>query len=281
MSNVISNELIMKLRSQTGAGIMDCKNALREAEGDMEKAVEILRKKGLSGLAKRAGRSMKEGVVVIKSDTSKYVMLEMNCETDFVARNEEFITLAENLADEMLKRENYLPHLDDEAKERLNNLAMKIGENMQIRRSVIYRKDDNSIIGHYLHSDRKKASLVRVRFEGNPDRSAVEELAKNIAMQIVAMNPRWIKKEDVPNDVIEKEKEIYKSTPQAQGKTEIALMKMLEGRINKFFQETCLLEQSYIKDNKLTVKAYIESLSKSLGADLTISEFVSFIVGLE
>lgn len=281
MSTVISNELIMKLRNQTGAGIMDCKNALKEADGDMEKAVEILRKKGLSGLAKRAGREMKEGIVVIKNNNSKYVMIELNCETDFVARNEEFVNLANTFADEMLTKDNFLPHLDDGAKEKLNNLAMKIGENMQIRRSVIYKVNENSIIGYYLHSDKKKASLVRITFEGNCDKSKLEEAAKNIAMQIVAMSPRWIKREDVPADVIEKEKEIYKASPQAQGKSEIALSKMLEGRINKFFQDTCLVEQAYIRDNKLTVKTYLENLSKTLGSKLTITEFDAFIIGLE
>ncbi|MCX7641498.1 MAG: translation elongation factor Ts [Elusimicrobiales bacterium] len=281
MSVIISNEQIMQLRNQTGAGIMDCKNALKEANGDMEKAVEILRKKGLSGLAKRAGREMKEGIVVIKNNNLKYVMVELDCETDFVARNEEFVSLANSLADEMLEKDNFLPHIDDKAKEKLNNLAIKIGENMQIRKSVVYKTTPFSVIGSYLHSDKKKGALVRVSCEGNCDMKKVEEVAKNLAMQVVAMTPRWIKKEDVPNDVIEKEKEIYKASPQAQGKSEVALSKMLEGRINKFYQDTCLVEQGYIKDNKLTVKSYIENISKEIGVKLNIVEFDSFLIGIE
>ncbi len=281
MSSTISNETIMQLRAQTGAGIMDCKNALKEANGDMDKAVEILRKKGLSGLAKRAGREMKEGIVVVKNNASKYVMLEIDCETDFVARNEEFVSLANELADEMLENDNFLPHKDEKAKEKLNLLAMKIGENMQIRKSSVYKRDENSVIGFYLHSDRKKASVVRIKFEGSCERSKIEEAAKNIAMQIVAMSPRWIKREDVPQQVIEKEKEIYKASPQAQGKSEIALSKMLEGRINKFFQDTCLMEQTYIRDSKLTVKNYLDNLSKECGCKVEVVEFDAFIVGVE
>ncbi|MCX7905635.1 MAG: translation elongation factor Ts [Elusimicrobiales bacterium] len=281
MNQLISNEQIMKLRNQTGAGIMDCKNALKEANGDMEKAVEILRKKGLSGLAKRAGREMKEGIVVIKNNNFKYVMVEIDCETDFVARNEEFVSFANFLAEEMLNKDNFFPHNDENAKEKLNNLAIKIGENMQIRKSVSYKINSSSVIGSYLHSDKKKAALVRISFEGNCDIKKIEEVAKNIAMQIVAMSPRWIRREDVPVEVIEKEKEIYKSSPQAQGKSDIALSKMIEGRINKFYQDVCLLEQTYIRDNKITVKNYIENLSKELGVRLNIIEFDLFVVGVE
>lgn len=281
MSAVISNDLVMKLRARTGAGVMDCKNALKEANGDMEKAIEILRKKGLSGLAKRAGREMKEGIVVVKNNPKKYVMLEMNCETDFVAKNDEFVKLAHQLAQEMLEKDNFLPHLDESAKQRLNEIAMKIGENMQIRRSVVFNTDSSSVIGVYLHFDNKKASMVRIKFDGNCDLSAVEDVAKNLAMQVVAMSPRWVKKEDVPAEIIEKEKEIYRSSPQAQGKSEIALSKMLEGRINKFFQETCLVEQTYIKDGKKTVNQYVDEISKRLGSNLTVSEFAVFVVGVE
>lgn len=281
MSITISNDMIMKLRAQTGAGIMDCKNALKEAEGDMEKAIEILRKKGLSGLAKRAGRAMREGLVVVKNNSTKYVMVEMNCETDFVARNEEFVALANTLAEEMLEKENFLPHLDNDAKERLNNLAMRIGENMQIRRSVVYKVGEGSVVGYYLHSDKKKAAIVRLVFDGGCSQNTLEEVAKNIAMQIVAMSPRWIKREDVPSEVIEKEKEIYKASPQAQGKSEIALNKMIEGRINKFFQDTCLLEQTYIRDNKLTIKGYLQEVSKECGCKVEVVEFDAFIVGVE
>lgn len=282
MSATITTEQIMKLREQTGAGIMDCKNALKEANGDMEKAVEILRKKGLSGLAKRANREMKEGIVVLKNNDKRYVMVEVDCETDFVAKNDEFVKLANELADEMLNNDRFDPVNDNTAKEKLQQIAMKIGENMQIRRSARYDTEPNSVIGYYLHTDNKKAALIKIKYEGNlADTSKLQELAKNLSMQIVAMGPRWVKKEDVPQEVIEKEKEIYKSRPEAQGKSEIALSKMLEGRIKKFYQDMCLFEQNYIRDTKTTISGYIENLEKELGVKINIEKFDSFIVGLE
>ncbi len=151
-----------------------------------------------------------------------------------------------------------------------------------IRKGVRYNKENNCIIGSYVHADNKKGCLIKVRFESNPnDLSKIEELAKNLAMQCVAMGPKWVKREDVPQDVIEKEKEIYKASPQAQGKSEVALTKMLEGRITKFYQEVCLLEQGYIRDNKLTIKAYIENIAKECGTSLSVERFDCFIVGIE
>jgi elongation factor Ts len=282
MAATITNQDVIKLRAQTGAGIMDCKNALKEADGNFEKAVEILRKKGLSGLAKRSGREMKEGVVVIKNNANKYVMVELNCETDFVARNDEFVNLANQIADDMLKHDNFNPVEDAASKEKLNNIAMKIGENMQIRRGVTYIKDSNSVVGSYLHGDNKKGCLVKISYEGNPsDVSQINELAKNLSMQAVAMGPKWLRRENVPAEVIEKEREIYKSNPKAQGKTEIALSKMLDGRINKFYEETCLMEQAYIRDSKVTIKQYVDLVSKETGVTVKVEKFDTFIVGLE
>lgn len=282
MSSTITTDLIMKLRNQTGAGIMDCKTALTQANGDIEKAIEILRKKGLSDLAKRANRAMKEGIVVLKANDKKVIMLELNCETDFVAKNEEFINLANTLSQEMLLKDNYNPVEDEKAKERLQAVAMKIGENMQIRRGVSYYKENGFVIGYYLHSDNKKGAIVKIRLSNTDiDLSKVEEVGRNLAMQCVAMIPRWIRKEDVPVEIIEKEKEIYKSSPQASGKSEIALSKMVEGRINKFFKEVCLLEQPYIKELKMSISEYLEKSSKEIGSDLKVEKFDVFIVGVE
>ena len=278
----VTTSQIMDLRKRTGAGMMDCKKALIEAQGDMEKAIEILRKKGLSGLAKRAERVTNEGIVVIKNKENLYAMVELNCETDFVARNEEFVGLANSLAEEMLKNPNFDPAKDEKAKERLNAIAMKIGENMIIRRGVLVSEEKNTVVGYYLHSDNKKGCIVKLAYNGNPsDINKLREVAKNLSMQAVAMTPKWIKKEDVPNDVIEKEKEIYKSSPQAQGKSEIALSKMLEGRINKFYKEVCLLEQDYIRDQSLTVAKYIENTAKEINSNITVLRFDLFIVGME
>ena len=280
--NTLSTTLIMDLRKRTGAGIMDCKKALIEADGDIEKAIEILRKKGLSGLAKRAQRQTNEGIVVIKNKGNLYAMLEMNCETDFVARNDEFVGLANSLVDEMLNNPDFNPVGDETAKEKLSSVAIKIGENMVIRRSVLIREDENTAVGYYLHSDNKKGCIAKLSYDNNiSDLSKIRELAKNICMQAVAMTPRWIKREDIPNEVIEKEKEIYKTSPNARGKSEIALTKMLEGRMNKFYKEVCLLEQDYIRDQSITVSKYIENVSKEVGSNIKVLRFDLFIVGME
>jgi len=282
MSSVITSEQVMSLRNQTGAGIMDCKQALKESNGDMTKAIEILRKKGLAGLAKRAGREMKEGIVAFKNECNKYALIEINCETDFVAKNPEVKKLAEELLDLMLKDSSYSnPAENEKAKEKLQNLAMKTGENMQIRRGIVYNLN-NTFAGVYLHSDNKKIAIVELSFNGDSSKRAdIEELAKAIAMQCVAMNPRWVNKSDVPNEVIEKEKEIYRERPEAKGKSEIALNKMLEGRIKKFYEETCLMEQPYIRDQKINISTLLKNKSSDLGGEITIKRFDCYIVGLE
>jgi len=273
----------MTLRNQTGAGIMDCKAALKESEGDIAKAVEFLRKKGLAGLAKRAGRSMKEGVVAVRNEGSKYAMIEINCETDFVAKNPEVGSFSEEILKVMLTDPAYAaPAENAEAKEKLQALAIKTGENMQIRRGTVYSLSSGAA-GVYVHSDNKKAAIVELAFSGdlNSKKARIEELARSIAMQCVAMNPKWLNKADVPADVVGKEKEIYKAGPQAQGKSEMALSKMLEGRVKKFYEEMCLMEQAYIRDQKLTIAALLKAKSGEFGGNLEIKRFDCYIVGIE
>lgn len=292
----ITSEQVMKLRNQTGAGIMDCKNALRESQGDVEKAVEFLRKKGLSGLAKRAGREMKEGLVVIKisDDCAKAAMLEINCETDFVARNPEFKKIAGEITGAMF--DGFLagnPAENQEAGARVQAFAVKTGENMKIRRGVVYSvSKPGESINLYLHTDSKKGALVHLSATtASADKSAenaaaeaadeLKILAREIAMQCVAMNPRYIKRADVPAELIEKEKEIYKASPQAQGKGGIALEKMLEGRLNKFYQENCLLEQASIRDGKINVEQFIKNSEQKTGGKIEVRRFSCYIVGME
>ncbi len=283
MPAIVTTEQVMSLRSQTGAGIMDCKAALKEADGDMAKAVEILRKKGIAGLAKRAGRTMKEGVVEVKNSGNKYAMVEINCETDFVAKNPDVKNFAVELAGLMLSDASYSnPAENEKAKEKLQNLAMKTGENMIIRRGIVFESSSNSEIGFYIHTDSKKTAMVEISFSKDvANREVIRQLAKDIAMQCVAMGAKWLNKEDVPAEVIEKEKEIYKSTPQAQGKNEIALAKMLEGRIKKFYEENCLNEQPFIRDQKIKISDLVQAKGKELSTDLSIKRFVSYMVGLE
>ncbi len=284
--SAITSEQVMSLRSQTGAGVMDCKNALKESDGDLSKAVEFLRKKGLAGLAKRAGRLMKEGVVAVKvsPDSGALAMVEINCETDFVAKNPEVRSLADELAAQMLGDASITnPAEDATSKEKLQALAIKMGENMQIRRGTAYRAEAKTAVNYYIHSDFKKAAVVELAFDGDISaaKNGLMSLAKELAMQSVAMGPKWLRREDVPADLIEKEKEIYKAGPAAAGKTGVALEKMLAGRVNKFYQEACLLEQVSIRDPKSSIAQTVKNHSDTLKGNIQIRKFDCFVVGVE
>ena len=292
----------MNLRSRTGAGIMDCKSALKETAGDLAKAVELLRKKGLAGLAKRAGRMMKEGVVALKTspDSKTCAMIEINCETDFVAKNPAVAGLAQELVSSMLADAAPAnPAENASAKEKLQAVAVKMGENMQIRRGVVYHAGPASAVNFYLHSDTKKAAMVEVEFDGGLPAAEAEllNLAKEIAMQSVAMNPKWLKKEDVPADLVAKEREIYRAKMEKdeedskaiaaetgkpyKAKSPEGIAKMLEGRVSKFYQESCLLEQASIRDAKLSVSQTVKNMATKLGGNITVKRFDCYIVGVE
>ncbi len=296
----ITSEQVMTLRSQTGAGIMDCKGALNEAGGDISKAVEILRKKGLAGLAKRAGRAMKEGVVVAKSSGSACSLLEINCETDFVAKNPDVTAFAAQLAAEMLTDPSLAnPAEDGKAKERMQAVAMKTGENMAIRRGVVYHAAADTAVNSYVHSDNRKGAIVELSFSGDiaSAKAELQNLARELAMQAVAMQPRFLRREEVPADVVAKEKEIYrakmekdetdaKALAEEAGKPYKAkpaevMEKMLEGRIKKYYQEFCLVEQATIRDSKQSVSQIVEALGSKLGGKVGVKRFHCFIVGVE
>ena len=296
----ITSEQVMTLRTQTGAGIMDCKGALNESGGDIAKAVEILRKKGLAGLAKRAGRSMKEGVVASKASGSAISLLELNCETDFVAKNPDVTGFAAQLAADMLTDAALAnPAESEKAKERLQAVAMKMGENMAIRRGVVYAAAADTAVNVYVHNDNRKAAIVELSFDGNmaAAKPELDSLAKELAMQAVAMNPRFLRREEVAADVVSKEKEIYRAKMEAdeaaaqaravetgkpyKAKPAEAIEKMLDGRVNKFFQECCLIEQSSIRDSKKTVSQIVKDLGAKLGGNVAVKRFNCFIVGVE
>ncbi|MBI4802370.1 MAG: translation elongation factor Ts [Elusimicrobia bacterium] len=300
--STITSEQVMSLRNQTGAGVMDCKNALKESAGDLTKAVDLLRKKGLAGLAKRAGRVMKEGLVTVKISpgSGALAMLEINCETDFVAKNPAVRALAEELSDLMLADASMTnPAENEKAKEKLQALAIKTGENMQLRRGVVYRPAANGIVGFYVHSDFKKSAVVELGFDGEPPAAKDEllALAKELSMQCVALHPKWLKKEDVPAETVEKEREIYRAKMEKdeadagalaaetgkphKAKTPEGIAKMLEGRVNKFYQEHCLLEQVSIRETKLSVAQFVKTRSEKLKGEIQVRKFDCYIVGVE
>ena len=298
----ITSEQVKDLRAQTGAGIMDCKSALNESAGDVAKAVDLLRKKGLAGLAKRAGRAMKEGVVVAKAsaDGKACSFLELNCETDFVAKNPAVTSFASALAQEMLTDASLAnPAESEKAKERLQAIAMTMGENMQIRRGIVYQVGTDSVANFYVHSDNRKGAVVEVGFDGGlaAARADLESLAKELAMQSVALSPKFLRREEVSADVVAKEREIYRAKMEKdevdakalsqelgkpyKAKPPEAIEKMLEGRVNKYFQESCLLEQASIRDSKVTVAQVIKNLSTKLGGNVAVKRFNCYLVGIE
>lgn len=244
MSNL---EIIKEVRVATGSGIVDVKKALEEANGDKEKAIENLRKAGAKIAAKKSERSTKEGIISFVKEGNKISVVGLNCETDFVARNESFIEAVNNFAKELLikGKEEFKTFAEDKIK---NELIVKIGENMQLADFDIF---EGETIGIYLHSNNKVASVI-VLEGGN------EELAKDIAMHATAMAPKYLSSEDITEEVINKEKEIYTEQLKKEGKPEDIIEKIMDGKIVKFYTEVCLLKQAFVKDDKKTIEELLK-----------------------
>lgn len=276
---------VNELRKKTGAGMMDCKKALTEANGDFEKAIEILRKKGASVAAKRAEKTANEGLVVTKvsDDHKKATMVEVNCETDFVAKSEDFVKLA-NLVSE----KTFETDADDskkllESNPELNNLLSdvmgKVGEKIEVSR-VTTQKAENGLIVDYVHMGSKLGVLVKFEnVSGGQDE--LLEIGKDIAMQVAAMHPICVYREEVPSTTIEKEIDIYKELARKEGKPENILDKIAQGKLNKFYQENCLSEQLFIKDNSKSINDLIGEFNKKYGTKAKISLFKRFHLGDE
>ena len=250
---------VKDLREKTGAGMLDCKKALEACDGDMEKAVDWLREKGIAKAAKKESRIAAEGLCQIKVDGNKAVILEVNSETDFVAKNEEFTNFVDYLADMILKNdadtvEDVLNIKDgtETISDKLVALVAKIGEKISFRRFEVISKNDNEVFGSYKLMGGKIGVVVVL--EGSN-----EEVARDVAMQAAAMNPTALNREGVPSDIVERESHVIKEQVMAEGKPEAIAEKMVVGRLNKFYKEICLEEQAFIKDSGLSVKTYVEN----------------------
>lgn len=255
---------VNKLRKTTGAGMMDCKNALVEADGDFEKAIEILRKKGQKVAAKRADRDSSEGAAIAKvsADNSNGVIISLNCETDFVAKNESFVTLANDLADLALgfgSKEDFLAadFSGMTVAEKLTEQTGVIGEKIEIGS---FEKLDAPFVGSYIHAGNKIATLVGL--SAAVDGSA--QAAKDVAMQAAAMNPVALNEEGVDQSVIDKEIEIAKDQLRQEGKPEAMLENIAKGKLKRFFKDNTLVNQAFIKDSKQSVSQYVQSVDSSL-----------------
>lgn len=288
----VTAAMVKELREMTGAGMMDCKKALAATEGDMDKAVEFLREKGLAGAAKKAGRIAAEGMVVtdVSEDGKKAVVVEVNAETDFVAKNEKFRNYAADVAAQALESTaNTMDEFMDEKWEKDPSLTVKealsyqisiIGENMNIRRFEKLSVE-NGFVASYIHAGGKIGVLVAV--ESDVVNDAVKEMAKNVAMQAAALKPLYTNRDEVDAEYIAKEKEILAAAaknekPDASDKI---IDGMVMGRINKELKEICLLDQVYVKaeDGKQTVSKYVESVAKENGAKIKVVKFLRFETG--
>jgi elongation factor Ts len=282
---VITAAQVNELRQKTGAGMMDCKKALTESEGDFEKAIEILRKKGAAVASKRAERSANEGLVLTKISDDKQtgVIVEVNCETDFVAKSADFIKFADEVLQTVysLKPANVADLLEKSAKVKdLQTEVMgKVGEKIEISRLAIENSPEGAVID-YVHLGSKLGVLIK--FENvTAGKDAFYEIGKDIAMQVAAMKPICVYREEVPKDVIEKEVDIYKELARKEGKPEQILEKIATGRLNKFYQENCLFEQAFIKDNTKTVSDLLKEFNSKQGTQIKISLFHRFHLGDE
>ena len=256
---MITASMVKELREASGAGMLDCKKALEATNGNMEEAMTWLREKGISKAAKKASRIAAEGLGLVKTEGNKAVVVEVNSETDFVAKNEEFVKLVNDIASTILKNDVKTVEealaLETEGKTISDLIAEKvgtIGEKLTLRRFEIVTKEDNQIFGTYSHMGGKIVTLTVI--EGND-----EELAKDIAMQAAAMKPLYLNREEVPESEIEKERVILTEQAENEGLDANKLPMIVNGRLNKYFEEVCLVDQGFIKENKMKVSKYVES----------------------
>jgi elongation factor Ts len=271
----ITAQMVKELREKTGAGMMDCKKALQETDGDMDKAIDFLREKGIAKAAKKADRIAAEGTTFIQSEGNTAVILEVNAETDFVAKNENFQSVVKELSQHLLTNQ---PANVEEAQEQtmangstvsefINSAIAKIGEKITLRRFEIRTKTDNGAFGEYLHMGGRIAVLSVV--EGTTD----ADTAKDVAMHAAALNPKYVSRDQVSEEEVERERELLTQQALNEGKPENIVAKMVEGRLGKFFEDVCILDQPFVKNPDQKVRQFLEAN----GAEL--KDFTRYEVG--
>lgn len=281
---VITAKMVAELREKTGAGMMNCKKALTEAEGDFDKAIEILREKGLAAAAKKSGRIAAEGLVMtyITEDGKTGVVTEVNCETDFVAKNEDFINLAKNITKQVavskvetveeILTEPYIADSSVTVKDAITALIAKLGENMTFRRFERFQTE-SGVIAEYIHGGGRIAVMVQLEGCGC---DAAKEVAKELALQVAAAHPLYINPEEVSEETLAKEREIYRQQCLNEGKPEKIVDKIVEGKVQKYYKEVCLIEQPWIRDPDVSIKKFIQQKEKEMGKSLSIAKFARF-----
>ncbi len=271
----ITKDSVLALREKTGAGLIDCKRALSECNGDMDEAISILRKKGIATAAKKSGRTAAEGIIsqCISSDARNAILVEVNCETDFVAKNEDFVLFAREVARILLDNP------EENLEEMRTEQVAKIGENIQISRSQILSVEGNGLVESYVHTGSKVAVILSLSVD-SPDvlgHPKLVELAKDLCMHVAATSPVCVNREEVPADLVEKEKDIAQA--QAEGKPPPAIEKIVNGKLEKFYATACLLEQPFVKNPDQSIQLYVEGVGKEVGSSLKVEKFLRFQVG--
>lgn len=286
----ISAGLVKKLREKTGAGMMDCKRALQESDGDIEKAVDHLRKQGIAKAAAKSQRTAREGLIAAKISPDKRsgVILELNCETDFVARTDDFKALTQRL----IKRAEALfsdggqarleqMRKDESVSEEINNIIAKLGENINLSRlsALKLAPGTEGKVGVYVHPGDRLGVLVVMAGDHGTEEEDFSLLLKDMSMQIAAANPSVIEREELPPEALEREREIYSQLAKSEGKPEKIIDRIVSGRMEKYYQDTCLLEQSFIKDQDKTVGELMNETARKLGGEIKVQGFLRFRLG--
>lgn len=274
----ITAQDVKALREATGAGMMECKKALTEANGDAKEAAKILREKGLAAVANRAGRATAEGRIFMRTVGNKVVMAELTCETDFVAKNTDFIALGEKVLDVTLAK-GYTK-VEQEHKDMMLELATKIRENMEVRRIAVIDVPENAVVQTYVHHDFKKGSVVVVK---GSTADAVKPFAFDCCLHMVAFAPAFIKKEDVSQDYINEQTEIFKAQMEndekTAGKPQNVKDNILKGKVTKHLDEVCFMGQMFVTDDKKSVATKLAEVGKEVGATLEFGDIVLFVLG--
>jgi elongation factor Ts len=304
----ISAKLVKQLRDKTGAGMMECKKALQEADGDFEKAEIILRKRGLAGATKKEGRSTKQGLIAshVSPDAKAGVLVEVNCESDFVARTEDFQSLAADIAahiaqtkpkvlrveevteaeranfkaHEALYEQKFTKDQNTTIADLVKSKIAKLGENINVSRFIVYEVNGTGVVGSYVHTGSQIGVLLEVHApQPVTGKEEFRTLVHDIAMQITAAHPQCVSRENVPSDLLHKEREIQRDRARGEGKPEKMLDKIVEGRLTKFYEEICLLDQPFIRENTISVGELIKTAAGKLGGSIDIARFVRYKVG--
>ena len=285
-----TNQDVMKLREQTGVGMMDCKKALVATDGNFDEAVKYLREKGMASAAKKASRVAAEGLVkcVVSDDKKTAVAVEVNCETDFVARSDQFVELVDTIAKHLLVsnattveavlEEVYCKECGKTINVLIAEATAAIGEKISLRRFTKFELGNKAgLISSYIHMGGKIGVLAEL--ESSASQDSLAELAFNLCMQIAASKPQVVSIKDVDASQLESEREILTVQARNEGKPEAVIAKMVEGRIHKYYKEVCLLEQEYVRDSALSIKQVIADTAKQVGADITVTKFVRYEMG--